>query len=256
MDLQKFSIEWENADDVRKEILNSRTIEKVEEIFSLNTLHPLSLYARLDFGLINENKGIVQDSMNKVLNFIYEPFPNYFFNLPTNDPIGEIMLKPLIQYPLNISPINDPNIQNYINWILVGYAHLFMCFRKHGIEAYDSLRTLGAAIEQNSEHLAFLIFGDYLRISNYADAYTKYLVFTFLSSGLGFQKHGNNNDEFFKLTNEAKRYGNWLIQRTPTKDLATVFDEGQAIAIELFNKIMDDIESKNIIISELKVPKI
>jgi hypothetical protein len=256
MDIQKFAKDWEEAFDVRNNILNARTISEAERIFNQNPIHPLSLYGHIDFSLINKNKEAIKDCMSKVLEFVKAPLPNHFFDLPSNDPIGEIMLKPLIQYPLAVAPVGDPNVQKYIDWILVGYVFLFRCFQKQGIEAYDSLRTLGSSIEQNSDDFAFLIFGDYLGLNDYSNAYTKFLIFTFLSSGIGFQKHGGNNDEFFKLTNEAKRYAAWLNDNNPTKELSQLIDEGKKIATDLFDKIIMDINEGRINVSELTPPNI
>ena len=194
--LQTFIDEWNIAFDIREEILESKTFAESERIFNANSLHPLILYGRLDYALINKNKMIVQDSMNKVSAFIYKPFPNHFFDLHSNDPIGEVMLKPLIPYPLSISPFNDSNVQDCLNWILIGYAFLFNSFKKQGLKAFDSLETMGASIEQNSDDFAFLIFGHYLGIQNYSEAYCKFLVFTFFMSGLGFHKYGNNDSKF------------------------------------------------------------
>ncbi|HRP60985.1 MAG TPA: hypothetical protein PK833_11985, partial [Vicingus sp.] len=92
MDLQKFAKDWEDAFDVRNDILNSSSISEAERVFSQSNIHPLSLYGLLEFSLINENKLAVKDCMSRVLEFVKEPLPNHYFELPTNDPIGQIML--------------------------------------------------------------------------------------------------------------------------------------------------------------------
>lgn len=254
MELQKFAKDWEDAFDVRNDILNSNSISEAERVFSQNNIHPLSLYGLLEFSLINENKLAVKDCMSRVLEFVKEPLPNHYFDLPTNDPIGEIILKPLIQYPLVLSPIGDPNIQRYLDWMLIGYIYLYRCYQRKGIEAYESLRTMGVVIERNSDDFAFLIFGSYLGLDDYSNAYTKYLIFTYLSAGIGYQKHGGNNDEFFQLTNEAKRYAEWLNDRNQPKELAQLIDEGMKIANDLYNKILLDIKQGKIDISKLTPP--
>lgn len=248
----EFVHNWKRAFTASEEIREAKNIQTIEKLFKSYPIHPLTLYSRLDLGLAFKEKFVINDSMEKVLQFISTPFPNIYFDSPCNDPIGQIMLKPLIEYPLEVAPTNDPNVLKYLNWILVGYAYLFKSFKDQGIAAYDSLRTMGIAIEQNSDDFAFIIFGGHLNRSNYALDYTKFLVFCLANSGLGFQKHGNNMDEFQHLTSEAKRYSSWLQSKEPSKDWADFIDEGQEIASILYESVINDIESGKISLDNLK----
>ncbi len=253
MDLKQFSIKWESAFEVRVEIMSANSLQIAQQICKKYNYHPLTLYGLLDYALIIEpNKQIVKDCMTNVLSFIKQPFPNSYFELPTNDPIGEIMLKPIVHFPLVVSQNSNPQL--FIEWMLVGFIYLYKSFLNQGLQAYDSLRTMGVAIEQNSDDFAFLLFGHYLGIQDYSGAYTKFIIFCYLSSGLGFQKHGGNNQQFIELTAEAKEYADWLNQRNTFKDIDELFDEGKIIANNLYNKIIKDIENGKIMLENLKVP--
>ena len=252
MDKQQFANEWKNAFDVRAEIMKANTMQEAESIFNSHKIHPLTLYGRVYKALTFENKSIVNNSMEMVLKFINKPFPNIYFTSSCNDPIGEIMLTPIIKYPLEVAPVNDPNVLKYLNWILVGYTYLFQSFKQIDLQAYDSLRTIAIAIEQNSDDFAAIIFGGYLKRPNYALDYTKFLVFCLSSAGLGFQKHGNNINEFNNLINEANRYSSWLQSKDPTKDLGDFIDEGKEIATILFESVINDIKSRKISLNNLK----
>lgn len=253
MDFEQFSADWEKAFDLIEEITNANSVQSAEQIFNENITHPLTIYGLLDHALlIDPDKRVVKDCMKNILSFVKEPFPNPYFDLPTNDPIGEVMLKPIIHFPIEITQNSNPQL--FIEWILVGYAYLYRSFQNQGIQAHDSLNTMADSIEQNSDDFAFLIFGHYLDIQDYSEAYTKFLIFCYLSAGLGFQKHRGNNQKFIQLTSEAKRYAEWLNQRGMPKEFDDLFDEGKAIADKMFNKVVSDIKSGQIVLSNLKVP--
>lgn len=254
--IQEFSDDWSNSFDVFQEMIESESFSEVKKLFNSNPIHPLTILGRLDMSLIFEKKKKMIDSMERILNYIDYPFPNNYFDLPTNDPIGQIMLKPLIEYPIKVDSIMDNDIQNKINWILVGYSYLFKCYLYQGESAYDSLRTLGSSIESNSDHFAFLIFNSYLGFDDYSVAYSKYLVFMFYESAIGFKNHGNNLIQFNELNNEAIRYSNWLKNKNQDGDFSTFYREGKIISQNLFNKIIKDISSKEIDLKKLKVPNL
>jgi len=251
---KEFISDWERAYSVRVKILNSQNVIEVERIFESHKIHPLTIYGRLDKALLFfKDRLIINDSMERILQFVKTPFPNVYFDSPCNDPIGEVMLKPLINYPFEVAPVNDPNLLNYLNWILVGYAYLYKSYQEQGIAAYDSLRTMGIAIEQNSDDFAFIIFGGYLdNRPNYAVDYTKFLVFCLSNSGLGFKKHGGNVDESNRLIDKAKTYSSWLQSKETSKDWADFIDEGKEIASHLFESVMNDIKSGKISLDNLK----
>ena len=253
MDFKQFSADWEKALDSREEIMNANSLQSAKQIYNENITHPLTVYGLVDYSLIiDRNKQIVRDCMKNIIGFVKDPFPNPYFDLPTNGPIGEVMLKPIINFPIEIPQHSNPKA--FIDWILVGYAFLYKSFQNQGTQAYDSLETMGNSIEQNSDDFAFLIFGDYLNIQDYSGAYTKFLIFCYLSAGLGFQKHRGNNQKFIQLTSEAKRYAEWLNQREIPKELDALYDEGKAIAEKIFDKVISDIKSGQIVLSNLKVP--
>lgn len=253
MDFQKFSNEWESAFEAREEIINSNSLKSALRFYEDNIIHPLSIYGLLDYALlIEEDREIVKKCMKEILTFVKQPFPNPYFDLPTNDPIGEVMLKPIINYPIEITQNSNPQL--FLDWILVGFAYLYKSFQNQGIQAHDSLTTMGSSIEQNSDDFAFLIFGHYLGFQDYSGAYSKFLIFCYLSAGLGFQQHSGNNQKFFELTSEGKGYAEWLNERGEQKELDVLYDEGKAIADKMFNKVVNDIRSGQIVLATLQVP--
>lgn len=256
MNKEKFVQDWEQAFDLRLEILNAKSISESESLFRSNPLHPLSLYGRLDYALNKKDKEVVEDCMVKVIKFLSAPLPNTYFEFPTNDPIGEIMLKPFIVFPLLSSPFDEPSTKQYTDWILTGFVYLFKSYQQQGIKAFDSLRTMGKVLEQNNDDFTFLIFGRYLGLHEPINAYVKFLIFTFFYSGAGYQQFNGDVEEFTKLTEAGEVYAKWLNERNQPKDLAQLLDEGQEIATKLFNKVITDINEGTIKVEELIPPKL